>query len=140
MEGGTFVRSPRRRDERGGIGQKAAYCKARASSAPRVALFGRSASNVSTGTIKSGDTPASPSVVAGRQARGVNLACRTLDVVVAVLMLILVMPLLMSIAAAIRLDSPGPVLFRQRRLGRGLEPFTVHKFRTMYPASRSSRA
>ena len=38
---------------------------------------------------------------------------------------------MLAIALAIRLDSPGPVLFRQWRVGRGSEPFRIFKFRTM---------
>lgn len=38
---------------------------------------------------------------------------------------------MMIIAVAIKADNKGPVLFRQRRLGRGMKPFTVFKFRTM---------
>jgi lipopolysaccharide/colanic/teichoic acid biosynthesis glycosyltransferase len=52
-------------------------------------------------------------------------------VALASLLLILLSPLLFAIAAAILLDSRGPVLFRQQRLGRALAPFTVNKFRTM---------
>lgn len=54
-----------------------------------------------------------------------------LDVVLASLLLLLLAPLMVAVAIAIRLDSPGPTLFRQRRLGRSLKPFTVNKFRTM---------
>jgi exopolysaccharide biosynthesis polyprenyl glycosylphosphotransferase len=54
-----------------------------------------------------------------------------LDYVVALTMLILLAPVMALAALAIRLDSPGPVLFRQRRLGRDMRPFTVLKFRTM---------
>jgi len=61
----------------------------------------------------------------------VDFACRILDVVLAAVMLVLLMPLMLVIAAAIRLDSAGPVLFRQRRIGRAQRPFTVTKFRTM---------
>jgi lipopolysaccharide/colanic/teichoic acid biosynthesis glycosyltransferase len=46
-------------------------------------------------------------------------------------MLLVLMPVMLVVAVVIRLDSPGPVIFRQRRLGRALAPFTVHKFRTM---------
>jgi lipopolysaccharide/colanic/teichoic acid biosynthesis glycosyltransferase len=60
-----------------------------------------------------------------------NASCRALDVVVSSLLLVLLTPLLLIVALTIRLDSPGPVFFRQRRIGRDLEPFTVHKFRTM---------
>ena len=56
---------------------------------------------------------------------------RLLDVAGATAGLLLAAPLLLVIAIAIKLDSPGPVLFRQRRIGRGGKPFTVLKFRTM---------
>lgn len=75
----------------------------------------------------------SASVEVGRRevARHVELACRLLDAIVASILLALLMPLMVVIAACVRLDSPGPVLFRQRRVGRSLTRFTVHKFRTM---------
>ncbi len=49
----------------------------------------------------------------------------------AVLLLLLLAPLMVLVALAIRLDSRGPAVFRQTRLGQSLKPFTVHKFRTM---------
>ncbi len=61
-----------------------------------------------------------------------DVACRALDIVVAVVLLVITSPLLVAIAVAIRLDSPGRAVFRQRRVGRDLHPFTVNKFRTMY--------
>jgi lipopolysaccharide/colanic/teichoic acid biosynthesis glycosyltransferase len=57
---------------------------------------------------------------------------RALDVVVSLAVLLLTLPLLLVLALAIRLDSPGPVLLRQKRLGRGGVPFPMLKFRTMY--------
>lgn len=56
---------------------------------------------------------------------------RLLDVVVAAVALVLLSPLLLAVAAWIRLDSPGPVFFRQERVGRGGRLFRIHKFRTM---------
>jgi lipopolysaccharide/colanic/teichoic acid biosynthesis glycosyltransferase len=56
---------------------------------------------------------------------------RALDVVVAMLLLTLAAPMVLVIAVVIRLDSRGPVLFRQRRIGRSMRPFVVVKFRTM---------
>lgn len=56
---------------------------------------------------------------------------RLLDVSGALLGLILLSPLLLLIAALIKLDSPGPVLFRQERMGRGARAFFLYKFRTM---------
>lgn len=53
------------------------------------------------------------------------------DIVCAGLGLALLAPLLLGLALWVRLDSPGPVLFRQTRVGRFGVPFTIHKFRTM---------
>jgi lipopolysaccharide/colanic/teichoic acid biosynthesis glycosyltransferase len=58
-------------------------------------------------------------------------AIRLLDVIGATLGLLVLSPLLLLVAVAIKLDSPGRVFFRQRRLGKDLEPFSVAKFRTM---------
>ncbi|HEX6938027.1 MAG TPA: exopolysaccharide biosynthesis polyprenyl glycosylphosphotransferase [Longimicrobiales bacterium] len=58
---------------------------------------------------------------------------RAMDVAVAAAALVLTSPLLVLIAAAIRLDSPGPVLFGQIRVGVGGKPFRMWKFRTMVP-------
>lgn len=56
---------------------------------------------------------------------------RTFDVAVsAVLIVLLALPMLF-IAILIRLDSPGPALFRQERLGKDGQPFTILKFRSM---------
>jgi polysaccharide biosynthesis protein PslA len=56
----------------------------------------------------------------------------TFDLVIGSLMLIVVAPLLALIALAIRLDSPGPILFRQPRLGFNNRLFTCYKFRSMH--------
>jgi len=45
--------------------------------------------------------------------------------------LLLMLPLMALIALVIRIDSPGPALFRQERVGRGGRTFRIHKFRTM---------
>jgi lipopolysaccharide/colanic/teichoic acid biosynthesis glycosyltransferase len=60
-----------------------------------------------------------------------DVAIRVLDTVSAAFLLIVLSPLLIVAAVAIKLDSPGPVIFWQRRLGRDLKPFNVAKFRTM---------
>ncbi|MBM7518313.1 exopolysaccharide biosynthesis polyprenyl glycosylphosphotransferase [Nocardioides nitrophenolicus] len=54
-----------------------------------------------------------------------------LDRVLATLALLLLAPLLLALALAIRLDSPGPAFFRQTRIGRADAPFTIWKLRTM---------
>ena len=56
---------------------------------------------------------------------------RAFDVVVAALGLLLLAPLLLAIGLWIKLDSRGPVFFRQTRIGRFGVPFRIHKFRTM---------
>jgi len=57
---------------------------------------------------------------------------RLLDVAVAGLLLVLVSPILLVAVALVRLTSPGPVLFRQERVGLHERPFTMLKLRTMY--------
>lgn len=56
-----------------------------------------------------------------------------LDIILASLGLIALAPLFILIALAIRIDSPGGVLFRQTRTGQNNEPFRIYKFRTMRP-------
>ena len=57
---------------------------------------------------------------------------RALDLIVVVAASPLLLLFLLPLAIAIRLDSKGPVFYRQVRLGRGNQPFTIVKFRTMY--------
>jgi exopolysaccharide biosynthesis polyprenyl glycosylphosphotransferase len=65
--------------------------------------------------------------------RGWNLVLkRALDIVLSLVTLVVGAPLWILVAVAIRLDSPGPVLFAQKRVGRRGRPFTVFKFRTMH--------
>jgi exopolysaccharide biosynthesis polyprenyl glycosylphosphotransferase len=59
------------------------------------------------------------------------LVKRMADVAVSVLLLPIVLPVMAVIAAAIRLDSPGPVFFRQERVGQSKRRFLLFKFRTM---------
>ena len=59
------------------------------------------------------------------------MAKRLFDVMLSALGLVLLAPLLVLIALWIKLDSPGPVFFRQERVGRFGVPFRIHKFRTM---------
>lgn len=56
---------------------------------------------------------------------------RTLDFLTALSGLIVTLPLTLLLAVLIRLDSPGPVLFRQKRVGRDGKTFTLLKFRSM---------
>ncbi len=60
-----------------------------------------------------------------------RLLKRAFDLIVGGLMLILISPVLLLIAIAIRLDSPGPILFKQRRVGENGKIFWMYKFRSM---------
>jgi lipopolysaccharide/colanic/teichoic acid biosynthesis glycosyltransferase len=59
------------------------------------------------------------------------MAKRLFDLLGAAVALLLLAPLLLAIAIWIKLDSPGPVMFRQQRVGRHGRLFAIHKFRTM---------
>jgi lipopolysaccharide/colanic/teichoic acid biosynthesis glycosyltransferase len=64
------------------------------------------------------------------------MAKRVFDFVCSALGLLLLAPLLLVVSAWIRLDSRGPVFFRQERVGRFGVPFRIHKFRTMSHEAR----
>ena len=66
------------------------------------------------------------------------MAKRLFDIAFALLALLLLGPLLLALALWVRLDSPGPVFFRQQRVGRGGRPFCICKFRTMRPDAEST--
>ena len=75
-----------------------------------------------------------------RQGQSRTMAClrRGLDLVLASAALLLLAPVVAVVVLAIAVSSPGPVVFRQRRLGRDLNPFTVLKFRTMHANADSA--
>ncbi len=56
---------------------------------------------------------------------------RAMDVLGSLLLLILLSPVMIITAAGVKLDSPGPILFRQRRVGKNKKEFTMLKFRSM---------
>jgi lipopolysaccharide/colanic/teichoic acid biosynthesis glycosyltransferase len=60
-----------------------------------------------------------------------SMAKRVFDLIVSALLLLMLAPLGLLLATAIKFDSPGPVFFRQERVGRGGTLFRIHKFRTM---------
>ena len=79
---------------------------------------------------------ARPADRVGRYTPAGELVKALADRVLAALGLVAISPLLAVIALAVRLDSPGPALFRQTRVGRGGRPFTFWKFRGMLVDAR----
>jgi len=65
-------------------------------------------------------------------------AKRALDVLCAVVLLMSLAPLLLVIAVVVQFSSPGPILFRQQRIGAGGRRFVMYKFRTMVAGSDST--
>ena len=57
---------------------------------------------------------------------------RLMDVLISMILLILLFPLLLLVAAAIKLDSPGKIFYSQLRNGQNAKPFKIYKFRSMY--------
>jgi exopolysaccharide biosynthesis polyprenyl glycosylphosphotransferase len=70
-------------------------------------------------------------IPATRLTRSALLAKRALDITISAIALLVLLPVLAACAIAIKLDSPGPVLFRQRRVGRNDRRFELFKFRSM---------
>ena len=56
---------------------------------------------------------------------------RALDIVGALCLIVLTSPLMLAVAIGVKLSSPGPVIFRQKRVGKGKKPFYMYKFRSM---------
>jgi exopolysaccharide biosynthesis polyprenyl glycosylphosphotransferase len=75
-----------------------------------------------------------------RLSRRARLLKRLLDFLVSGVVLVLLSPLLAAIAAAIKLDSPGPIVFKQQRIGRRGEIFTIYKFRSMTVDAEARKA
>jgi len=57
---------------------------------------------------------------------------RLMDIGVSLVALIVLAPVMGILAILVRLSSPGPIIFRQERIGKNGKPFTIYKFRTMY--------
>lgn len=70
-------------------------------------------------------------VIALAASRPGSAAKRIIDVLVGTVALVVLSPLLLTAAVCVKLTCPGPVFYRQRRVGRGGERFEVVKFRTM---------
>ena len=62
---------------------------------------------------------------------------RLFDIAFSLIALLLLAPLLLAVALWVGLDSPGPVFFRQQRVGRGGQLFDIYKFRTMHTGAEA---
>lgn len=72
----------------------------------------------------------------GCYSRAGEFAKDAIDRVLATIGLLAITPIILGVAIAVKLDSPGPAFFRQTRIGRGGRPFTFWKFRGMYVDAR----
>jgi lipopolysaccharide/colanic/teichoic acid biosynthesis glycosyltransferase len=71
------------------------------------------------------------SAASSRNGKAFLFAKRAIDLVGASLALVVLLPVVVVVCVVVKLGSPGPMLFRQKRLGKGGVPFTLYKFRTM---------
>ncbi len=95
------------------------------------------------GTVSRRDDPVADALSPGASGLRGDLqvaesaAKRGVDICGALIALLVFLPLLVCIALAVRVESGGPVIFKQRRTGRGGRIFTIYKFRTMTVAEDS---
>src|SRR6185437_6218883 len=75
----------------------------------------------------------------GRRRIAARVVKRLVDVVLAGIALVLVSSILAATAIAIKLDSPGPILANQQRVGKSGKPFTFFKFRSMHVGAELHR-
>ena len=86
-----------------------------------------------TGNIKLNDILGIPFIdlTSPRMSEFQKNVKRTFDVTVSILTMIVLSPALVATAIAVKLSSPGPVLYCQERIGKGRRPFIIYKFRSM---------
>lgn len=70
------------------------------------------------------------------RSRSYAVAKRVLDISGAIFLIVVTLPVLIALVLLIKIDSPGPAIFRQQRVTRGGEIFTFYKFRTMWVDAR----
>lgn len=88
--------------------------------------------SVSQGPLEAMEFPVPQGELAEGHSRAWEGAKRVLDFTVALVALALTLPLALAVSLLIVLDSPGSVLFKQKRVGKGGRLFTLYKFRSMY--------
>jgi sugar transferase (PEP-CTERM system associated) len=66
-----------------------------------------------------------------RKSTSLEVSKRLSDIVLSLIGLVVALPLMAFSAAALRISSPGPIVYSQRRVGKDGRPFTIHKFRSM---------
>jgi len=86
-----------------------------------------------------GDVPVI-SVLNGQPYMGWIILKRIIDIVLSLFGLIILSPLFLIVSVAIKLDSKGPVLYKQKRIGRNGKPFIFYKFRSMYIGSDADKS
>ncbi|WP_161636234.1 sugar transferase [Saccharicrinis fermentans] len=86
------------------------------------------------GTIKTQNLESSPFITISNHKMPVwqNMTKKILDLALAWVSLIVTTPILIAIAVAIKIDSKGPIIYRQERIGKNKKPFIIYKFRSMY--------
>ncbi|WP_264583211.1 undecaprenyl-phosphate glucose phosphotransferase [Rhodoblastus acidophilus] len=94
-------------------------------------LLGRQWSALLSGRVNDLGATKAVRIQTGALTFGQQTAKRTLDVMLSLIGLVVLAPVLAIIAVAVALDSPGPVMFRQRRAGFGGRQFLIFKFRSM---------
>jgi lipopolysaccharide/colanic/teichoic acid biosynthesis glycosyltransferase len=75
--------------------------------------------------VRLAGSPVRPAARLAEELRG------SVDFLLALIVVVILSPVFVVVALVVRLTSPGPVLFRQERLGRDRRPFSIYKFRTM---------
>jgi len=86
-----------------------------------------------------GMTSLNPSLLLGQKRPWYLFLKRFMDITISAVGFVTMLPVLLVIALAVKLDSTGPVLFRQKRCGKGGYDFRMLKFRTMVPGAESQQ-
>lgn len=89
--------------------------------------------------VQSASETSAPAPHAVPQSAVCNACLRIMDVMLSAVLLLTLLPLFAAIALAIRLDSRGPILFRQTRVGQGEDRFSLLKFRSMVTDAEARR-